>query len=276
MASVEENIAVWDQDYDWNQGGEEWSESWGNSEMQWHGCLLPRIHSFVPARRILEIAPGFGRWTRFLKDSCESLTVVDVSEKCVQHCRRRFADRSHIDYVVNDGKSLEMIPERSVDFVCSFDSLVHAPPEVLEAYLAQLATRLSPDGVGFIHHSNAGHYATYFSLVKRLPRGRRWLSNLGILNHDHWRDLEMTAERFSQYCSRVGLSCISQELLNWGGRFLIDSFSVFTLKGSRWDRPHRMLANRDFMRAADHLRQIADLYTNGSDTCSRTTSATER
>lgn len=264
MASVEENCAVWDGTYDWARAGEEWSESWGGSEMQWRGCLLPRVHDFVACGSILEIAPGFGRWTHFLKDFCREMMVVDISEKCIQSCKRRFAHCTHIKYAVNDGKSLKMVPDDSVDFVFSFDSLVHAAPEVLEAYLMQLAGKLKPDGVGFIHHSNAGKYRSYFSLVNRLPRGRNRLSDLGILNRDHWRDLRMTADLFCEFCSRAGLQCVGQELVNWGGRFLIDSFSVFTRKGSRWDRPHRVVANRHFVREATDLRRIAPLYISAS------------
>jgi len=41
----------------------------------------------------LEIAPGHGRWTQFLQRLCQSLVAVDISEKCVEHCKTRFADR---------------------------------------------------------------------------------------------------------------------------------------------------------------------------------------
>ena len=54
-------------------------------------------------------------------------------------CRRQFADCSHIDYFVNDGKSLAMIADKSIDFAFSFNSLVHVEVDVLEAYLHQLA-----------------------------------------------------------------------------------------------------------------------------------------
>ncbi len=264
MPSVEENLAVRDGTHDWPQAGEEWSERWGGSEMQWRGCLLPRLHSFVACESILEIAPGFGRWTHFLKDLCAELTLVDCAEKCIRNCQERFTNCTHIKYAVNDGKSLKMVPDESVDFVFSFDALVHAGPDVLEAYLDQLVRKLKPEGVGFIHHSNAGNYRSYFSLVNRLPRGRKRLSDLGILDYDHWRDLRMTAELFCEFCSRAGLQCVSQELVTWGGRFLIDSFSVFTRKGSQWDRPYQVVANRHFMREATGLRRIAPLYARSS------------
>jgi hypothetical protein len=65
------NRQHWKQDYDWPKQGEEWSSVWGGSEAQWFATILPRIHAFVPTGTILEIAPGFGRWTTYLKKYCE-------------------------------------------------------------------------------------------------------------------------------------------------------------------------------------------------------------
>src|SRR5512143_2338398 len=124
MPPVEWNLQQWNQEYSWTKQGDERSSSWGGAEAQWFGAILPRIHAFIPAQNILEIAPGFGRWTNFLRGQCERLVVVDMAESCITACRQRFATDSHISYHVNDGKSLEMIPDGSVDFVFSFDSLV--------------------------------------------------------------------------------------------------------------------------------------------------------
>lgn len=121
MPTIVENLFVWDTAYDWSQSGEEWSGDWGSSRMQWYGSILPRIGAFVPADTILEIAPGHGRWTTFLKDLCKRLIIVDLSETCIDRCRHRFGSCSHISYFVNDGKSLEMVADGSVDFIFSFD-----------------------------------------------------------------------------------------------------------------------------------------------------------
>ncbi len=78
MPSLDWNRAVWKRDYSWPKQGDEWSASWGGADMQWHRTILPRIHAFLPADTILEIAPGFGRWTQYLKDRCHRLVVVDL------------------------------------------------------------------------------------------------------------------------------------------------------------------------------------------------------
>ncbi|PYI69174.1 MAG: hypothetical protein DMF07_00370 [Verrucomicrobia bacterium] len=82
--------------YDWKEAGEEWSAPWGSSAAQWAGTILPRIRDFLPTGAILEIAPGFGRWTHYLKDYCQDLWIVDRSSECIEACRQRFAADSHV------------------------------------------------------------------------------------------------------------------------------------------------------------------------------------
>jgi 2-polyprenyl-3-methyl-5-hydroxy-6-metoxy-1,4-benzoquinol methylase len=263
MPTIEQNSRVWSQHYDWTKQGEEWSSSWGGSEAQWFGAILPRIHAFVPTGTILEIAPGFGRWTTYLKNYCEYLAVVDLAEECINACQQRFASDSHISYYLNDGKSLAMIQDKSIDFVYSFDSLVHVEAEVIEAYLVQLAIKLQPNGIGFIHHSNLGKYQQAFSLIDKIPSETRDLIvNRIFLAPTHWRAASMTAELFAEHCDQAGLQCISQELVNWGtDELLIDCFSLFTPKNSIWMRPNNIIENKDFMKEAASIKRLSQLYT---------------
>jgi len=240
MPTIEDNIRLWDVEYNWSKRGDEWSACWGGTDMQWYGAILPRIHRFIPTRTILEIAPGFGRWTEFLKDFCNNLILVDLSKKCIQSCKDRFASCSHITYFVNDGKTLEMISDKSIDFVFSFDSLVHAEDDVMKVYISELSQKLKKDGVGFLHHSNIGEYSTD--------------SNI------HLRAFSMTADKFRQFAREYGLQCISQEIINWGTKRLIDCISVFTKKDSTWSCPNKVVRNKDFMKEANYILKLSRLY----------------
>jgi ubiquinone/menaquinone biosynthesis C-methylase UbiE len=265
MPTVDENLASWGRDYGWPSEGDEWSAPWGGSEVQWRFSLLPRLHQYLPATNILEIAPGFGRWTQYLANQCERLTVVDLSEKCIAACKRRFAGNSRINYFVNDGKDLSMLPERTFDLVFSFDSLVHAEADVFESYLPQLAKVLTPDGVGFIHHSNSGNYRALLSLSInfQVPVLAGLLKKLKITEaNTHWRALSMTGERFEEIAARANLACISQELVDWQTRkgLLIDCFSTFTPRGSKFERPNRRYANASFMQEVRKIKALAELY----------------
>ena len=260
MADLETNLAIWNGRWDWSRAGDEWSSWWGDTPGLWYGGLLPRVHAFLPTGTVLEIAPGYGRWTQFLKDLCQRLVIVDLADRCIEHCRERFADSSNIEYHVNDGRSLAMVDDDSIDFAFSFDSLVHVEADVLEAYLAQLARKLRPDGVAFIHHSTAGDYGVLNAVVRRMPeRLRRPLVNRGALIDAYaWRAESVTARGVAEQCERVGLACVSQEKINWehGGPFLLDALSLITPRGSCWDRPRRLGRNlswrRDAARMASH------------------------
>jgi 2-polyprenyl-3-methyl-5-hydroxy-6-metoxy-1,4-benzoquinol methylase len=267
MPTIAENQQTWDKSYEWEQQGDEWSSSWGGAEAQWVGAILPRIHGFMPTGTILEIAPGFGRWTNYLRKCCEQLVVVDLSEKCIDACQHRFAADTNISYHVNDGKSLAMIPDNSIDFVFSFDSLVHAEADVLESYLSQLATKLKPNGVGFIHHSNLGRYQQAFAVIEKIPSEMRAeIVNQVFLEPTHWRAASMTAQLFADYCDRAGLQCIGQELVNWANEgLLIDSFSLFTPKNSIWSRENHLIENLAFMKEADSIERLSHLYTTKSN-----------
>jgi ubiquinone/menaquinone biosynthesis C-methylase UbiE len=241
------------QSYDWKDGGEEWSKPWGSSAAQWFGAILPRIQDCLPANTILEIAPGFGRWTDFLREHCERMFVVDFAEKCIDACRERFGADPRISYYVNDGRSLSMLPDGSVDFVFSFDAFVHIGRRGVEAYLSELGRKLKVGGRGFIHHSNLGEYA--HSARERLPQSvRKLLIKTKLLDWEHHRTATMTAELFRELCTKNGLHCLRQELINWRGRRLIDCFSLFT-RNSGEQAATQVLRNPNFMREAALIRQ---------------------
>src|SRR6266550_5648539 len=239
--------------YDWKEAGEEWSVPWGSSAAQWSGTIFPRIREFLPTGTVLEIAPGFGRWTHYLKDNCEQLSIVDRSSECIEACRRRFAADSHVRCYLNDGRSLSMIPDSSVDFVFSFDSFVHPDREIVEAYLRELGTKLKIGGKGFIHHSNFGEYVN--TRRERLPEAlAKPLIKAEILDWAHHRNPSMSADLFRDLCAQQGLHCLSQELVNWRGRRLIDCFSSFTRADPSEHKPTHVIRNRNFMREAALIR----------------------
>src|SRR5262249_14608923 len=111
MPTIQDNL-LWGR-YDWRNRGDEWSEPWGTSAHMWYGTILPRILRGVPCDHILEIAPGHGRCTQFLRLCCRRLSVVDLVQDCVDACRARFGEGAGIEYHVNDGRTLPMIATAS-------------------------------------------------------------------------------------------------------------------------------------------------------------------
>ena len=269
MATIAENRETWDGVYSWESGGEEWSKPWGSTAVQWSATIAPRVRPFLPADLIVEIAPGAGRWTPYLLDHCKQYVGIDLSKRSVDVCRQRFGDRSNARFETTDGRSLPTVEDRSVDLCFSFDSLVHADPEAIAGYLAELARVLSANGIAFIHHSNRGGLGSETSqpadrLSWRIDQLRRWTMRQRVLAdavrrvssptlrqrvwRTGWRSESMSASAFEQLATAAGLCCIGQELISWEGTHrLIDCISLAALPTSRWSRSNVVVRNHAFV-----------------------------
>ena len=248
MSTVAKNKEFWGREYDWPTSGDEWSENWGTPQAQWTGVLLPRVFPFLKGR-ILEIAPGHGRWTQFLADSCDSLIGIDLAPSCVEHCRIRFAGRPGLEFHANDGLTFPMVSSDSIDFAFSFDSLVHAESDVVSSYLRELRRVLKPGAAAFLHHSNLGGIRrTVWDKVKRRISGLPY--------HQYWRAESMSAALIREIAECLGMSCVQQELVPWGTGWplLIDCMTTLV------NRPGvacAVIANRRFMEEAAALKRLS-------------------
>jgi hypothetical protein len=156
---------------------------------------------------VLEIAPGFGRWTKFLVRACESYVGIDLSGKCVNACQSMFAGANHACFVKNDGLSLREA-DGTFDFVFSFDSLVHGELDVFIHYIPQVIDKLTPNGVAFIHHSNLAAIPDYPS-------------------NPHCRATSVDAAQVAALIDEHGGRVLIQEIVNWGSQTLSDCLTMF-------------------------------------------------
>lgn len=264
MVSVDENKSWWER-YDWEESGDEWSIPWGGAEAQWHGSLFPRIHRYLPAGEILEIACGYGRWTQYLKDHCDRLTAVDLSEVCIAACRERFDEDSHVRFVVNDGTTVPDVADASIDFAFSFDSLVHVDRATIAAYLSELRRVLKPEGVAFIHHSNVGAYSRRYERLGKVPKLTGALRRLRVLEYLHMRDPSVSATFVASAAESAGLRCIGQEIIPWlARRTLIDCISVIVPEESPAARPTRVVENFRFADEPAYVARLASIYASAA------------
>ena len=201
------NYEYW-QRWDWSSRGEEWTLS-----EDWKRALIDDVmrRHMKPATTILEIGPGAGRWTEALQTIAGRLIVVDLSDRCIELCRRRFAGASNIEYHVNDGRSLDALAANSVDGVWSFDVFVHIAAPDIDAYVKEIGRVLRPGGRAVIHHAGAG--------------GARDAADVGMRSN-------MTAGQFAAMVQKHGLT-LAEQFDSWGpdGRFQVpwkwDIVSVF-------------------------------------------------
>lgn len=214
MASIQNNTKVWDDHYDWGQSGHEWSEAFGGAEMQWSLFIYPRIKNYIKKGLLLEIAPGCGRWTDFLINEFDEYKGVELSKNCVDFCNDKYKNNPNMNFYNNDGKSLPFVEDNSVDFIFSFDSLVHADRDAIEPYIKGISTKLKNNCYAVIHHSNLASYYNNPEID--------WKKE-----YDHWRSREVDHKYVQEECTKNNLICVAQELIHWGGnRFPIDCLSI--------------------------------------------------
>ncbi|HLY44293.1 MAG TPA: class I SAM-dependent methyltransferase [Stellaceae bacterium] len=240
MPSLDPHATYWSQRYDWSSRGEEWSATWGGSEAQWFGAIYPRLHRFLPAHAIVEIGPGYGRWTKFLLPLCAHYTGVDISEKCIDACTLSFSTATHAAFILNDGVSLDSVPDGSIDLVFSFDSLVHAELQVLAGYTSHILSKLTATGVAFLHHSNA--------------------ASVGELGWEHGRGLSVSNENVAELVSQSGGKILIQEIINWGGGAMLDCLTLFCQERAYAEFASIKLNNPHFMDEAALISQYQSYY----------------
>lgn len=190
--TVANNVKVWSE-WDWSSLGEEWSNN-----PEWKQSLADDVlHRYMDGRAsVLEIGPGGGRWTEYLAKTARRLSVVDITPVCIDICKERFKEYSHISYFVNNGTDLSMLEDLRFDGIWSWDVFVHIAAEDVRGYITQFARLLNAGGIAVIHHSKHG------------------VSRTG------WRS-DMTAAKMIEFSAEAGL-VVERQFESWGnGRFRI-------------------------------------------------------
>jgi ubiquinone/menaquinone biosynthesis C-methylase UbiE len=159
----DQNLDMWTE-WDWSHSGEEWTEHASlykaADPMEWKARLVEDVmYRFVPeSSTVLEIGPGAGRWTEYLASRCDRVIAADITPRCLDLCRERFADRTNISYELIVDGSLGFVPDGSLDAIWSYDVFVHINPNDTHRYLEQFPRILKPGGRAVIHHP--GTYKT--------------------------------------------------------------------------------------------------------------------
>jgi ubiquinone/menaquinone biosynthesis C-methylase UbiE len=231
MPPIDWNRRMWNDPATWIDRGDEWQfhachslqpyDSWKQSVVT--DLIDPYVGNGCD---VLELGPGYGRWSEFLVDRAHSLALVDLNETCIDACRERFGEKPNLTYLVNDGRSLP-VPDGSADLIWSFAALVHVDAPEIDFYLGEFARVLRPGGHFVAHH--AGWFTwepgiihqVRFALASRIKRGQ-------------WRGKNdrsvMSARHFAAMAERRGLR-VERVIRTWGedGRYSLALGDVITI-----------------------------------------------
>jgi ubiquinone/menaquinone biosynthesis C-methylase UbiE len=222
VPSIDWNKRVWSEEHDWREAGDEWSGSaahCGQPYAEWKRELVRTfITPYTEGARVLEVAPGHGRWTEHLLQRAKSVDLVEINASCLDRCRERFADHSNVSYHLTDGCSLEFLPDESIDFIWSFDSFVHMDSDVIQGYLREFARVLAPGGTGVIHHADKPDWSLRIEpLTRRAGKPGRVLQR--VVSQRRLRDggnrSNVSARMVARWAQLAGMR-VSRQVDAWG------------------------------------------------------------
>jgi SAM-dependent methyltransferase len=177
---------------------------------QWNTFIEPFLGT-IGGGKVVDLACGRGRWSNILKNSFKHVFASDVNQENLAYCKERFKKESRIDLVALDGYTLPF-ENNAMDFVFSFDSMVHFDLDVIAGYLRETYRVLKDGGKAFFHHSNT----TNSKVVK-------------IQENPHWRNF-MSKEIFEHLALKAGLTVEKQQVINWGGAQNIDCLTLVSAR----------------------------------------------
>lgn len=150
--SVNQNKLTWN-NWNWNNLGEEWTKS-----QAWKDKLVSEIiQKLIPDNSsIIEIGPGGGRWSEFLLKKATKLNLVDISDKCLELCRKRFGKNSNVNYNLIKDVNFNFAGKNSVDVVFSYDVFVHIDKSQITEYFIEFERVLKNKGKIILHYSKVG------------------------------------------------------------------------------------------------------------------------
>lgn len=223
LNSIEANIRILNEHHSWSEDGDEWkgqAEACGVAYDDWKASVVERLITPYVRRNmtIVEIAPGHGRWTEFLRPHAKTLMLVDISPACLSHCRTRFEGDTNLETYQTDGRSLPIELEDGVDLVWSFDSFVHIDPADIRGYLQEIRRVLKPGGTAVLHHAGRRHAALPLAGLRRLGRLGKLAYRVASMGFDEksdgWRS-DVSARLVREMAERAGLRVLEQ-FTRWG------------------------------------------------------------
>lgn len=133
----------------------ELAETEGALDFFWaEGSICRELFSRLDLQHTVELACGRGRHVPHYIDDAGYITLVDILEKNIDLCRRRFSDADQISYVVNNGYDLSALPSDHYTSLFTYDSMVHFELLDIANYLKETYRILKPGGKALFHHSN--------------------------------------------------------------------------------------------------------------------------
>lgn len=192
-----------DKYFDEAEGKELLNIFWGE------GSVFKRLFRELDLKNVIELACGRGRHVPNYIDLADHITLVDILQKNIDICKKRFGNDKRISYYKNQGYDLAELGDEQYTSIFSYDAMLHFELLDINNYLIDFYRVLIPGGRALLHHSNFD--AMYDGDFERsLVCGRSF----------------MNYKIFSYLATHAGFIVLDQQILRWRGLPDIDCVTL--------------------------------------------------
>ena len=171
--------------------------------------IFKQLFKELDLSNVIEIACGRGRHVPKYIEAAEHITLVDILQKNIDICKKRFGENKKISFYKNNGYNIELLKDGEYSAIFSYDSMVHFELLDINSYLNEFYRVLKCGGRALIHHSNLdAMYNGSFS--HSIQHGRAF----------------MNYKIFSYLAINAGFNVLEQRLINWNNQPDIDCLTL--------------------------------------------------
>ena len=95
---------------------------------------------------MLDLGCGYGRFIEFYAPLASFVYGIDVTDYIINICKTKFSEIENVEFIKNNGYSLEMIASSSIDLVSCYTVFQHIPRKATQSYLKEFSRILKSDG----------------------------------------------------------------------------------------------------------------------------------
>ncbi len=152
--------------FSWNEYYEQ-AESFAKEQFYLH--INPYIkEENINLDHVLDFGCGRGRMSEILGGIASRVVCSDTNEEAIEYCKQRFSPfvtNCQFEFILNTQidkpKGNIQLLDGEIDFILSWDTLVHFDYKWMDRYMKEFYRVLKPGGYAAIHYSNLGGLKSY-------------------------------------------------------------------------------------------------------------------
>ena len=107
------------------------------------------ISNYVPIDKktvVLDLGCGYGRFIEFYVPLASFVYGIEITDYIIDICKTKFAGIKNVKFIKNNGYSLKMIDDNSIDLVSCYAVFQHIPRKATYSYFKEFSRILSSYG----------------------------------------------------------------------------------------------------------------------------------